>query len=498
MPPLDLAIRGGTIVTATEVRRADIAVADGKVVAIGEVGDAVEEHDASGLLVLPGVVDPHTHLEAQFRAGGPSTADDFLSGTEAAACGGVTTIIDYARQFPGASLADGIREWDSRAAPKSLIDYSFHIVVTDFSDASLAEVPALLADGFPSVKAFMMRISDADLLKLMSASAAAGGLVMAHAENAAVLDHQKEHLFAEGKKAANWYVASRPELGEAEATARAIDYADLTGATVCIVHLSCDAALQRARTAKARGSRPWIEVRPCYLLLDADRYAAEGVDPLTLSGCPPLRPAWNIEKLWAGLADGTIDLVGSDHCSWTLAEKSVGADDFSLIPHGIPALETQLPTLWSVGVGGNRIFQPSRYAPGDLYRVTAARLAAGEERPSLLRDVHSYTNSLVSARRLVDAMATTPARLHGLYPRKGTIALGSDADLVLFDPERRETISQSRLHSRAGYEPCEGMEVAGWPVATFSRGELIAKDGQAIGKPGRGRLLKRQPPPSRK
>jgi len=474
MPPLDLAIRGGTIVTATETRRADIAVTDGKIVAIGEVGDAAVEHDATGLLVLPGVVDPHTHLEAQFRAGGPTTADDFISGTEAAACGGVTTIIDYARQFPGASLSDGIREWDSRAAPQSLIDYSFHIVVTDFSDASLAEVPALLADGFPSVKAFMMRVSDAELLKLMAASAEAGGLVMAHAENTAVLDHQKERLFAEGKKSAAWYVASRPELGEAEATARAIDYADLTGATVCVVHLSCDAALQRARAAKERGSRPWIEVRPCYLLLDADRYTAEGVDPLTLSGCPPLRPAWNIEKLWEGLADGTIDLVGSDHCSWRLAEKSVGAEDFSLIPHGIPALETQLPTLWSKGVN-------EAHGGG----VTA----------NLLLEYPSNRFGHVSANRLVEAMSTAPAKLHGLYPRKGTIEVGSDADLVLFDPERRATVSQSRLHSRAGYEPCEGMEVIGWPVATFSRGELIAKDGEVVGRPGRGQLLKRQPPP---
>jgi dihydropyrimidinase len=461
MPPLDLAIHGGTIVTATETRRADIGIADGKIVAIGEVGGALVEEDATGLLVLPGVVDPHTHLEAQFRQDGPYTADDFYSGTAAAACGGVTTIIDYARQFPGATLADGIREWTARAADKALIDYSFHIVVTDFSDKTLAEIPALLADGFPSVKAFMMRISDGDLLKLMAASAAAGGLVMAHAENAAVLDHQKDRLFTEGRRSARWYVDSRPEIGEADATARAIAYADLTGATVCIVHISCDAALQRVREAKARGSKPWIEVRPCYLLLDADRYTADGVDPLTLSGCPPLRPAWNLDKLWAGLADGAIDLVGSDHCAWRLEEKSVGAEDFSLIPHGIPALETQLPTLWSVGVDGNRLNLD------------------GETR----------------ANRLVEAMSTAPAKLHGLYPRKGTIAIGSDADLVLFDDNRRETIAQSRLHSRAGYEPCEGMEVVGWPVATFSRGELIARNGEIVARPGRGQLLKRRPPP---
>jgi dihydropyrimidinase len=191
------------------------------------------------------------------------------------------------------------------------------------------------------------------------------------------------------------------------------------------------------------------------LLLDADRYTAPGIDPLTLSGCPPLRPSTDIERLWAGLADGSIDVVGSDHCAWSIQEKSVGADDFSQIPHGIPALETQLPALWSVGVGGGKL----------------------------------------SAQRLVEAMSTGPARLHGLYPRKGTIAVGSDADIVLLDPNRRETIAEAKMHSRTGYEPCEGMEVTGWPVATFSRGELIAKDGQVLGKPGRGQLLKRQPPP---
>ena len=455
MATLGLAIRGGTIITATETRRADVGVADGKVVEVGAVGDARVEEDARGLYVLPGVVDPHTHLDAQFRPDGPHTADDFRSGTVAAACGGVTTIIDYARQSPGQTLAEGIAAWDERAAGKALIDYSFHVIVTDFSDRTLAEVPALLADGFPTVKAFMMRLTDDQLLRLMQASADAGGLVMAHAENAHVLERRKQELFAAGKRSARWYVESRPELGEAEATSRAIDYADLTGATVCVVHLSCDAALERVRSAKARGSRPWAEVRPCYLLLDAEAYTAPGAEPLEYSGCPPLRPAWNIQRLWAGLADGTLDVVGSDHCAWTLDEKRVGADDFSLIPHGIPALETQLPTLWSAGVGGGQ----------------------------------------VTPNRLIDAMCTTPARLHGLYPRKGTIAVGSDADLVLFDPNRVETVTQARLHSRAGYEPCEGMQSTGWPIATYSRGELVARNGAPVGRPGRGLLLRREPPP---
>lgn len=452
---LDLSIRGGTIVTASESRRADIGIAGGRVVELGRVGRAREGVDATDLLVLPGLVDAHTHLDADFVPGGPRTADDFASGTVAAARGGVTTVIDYARQHPGWSLAEAVDQWQARAAGKALIDYGFHLIVTDFSDQSLAEVPALLADGFPSVKAFMMRIGDGDLLRLMRASAKAGGLMMAHAENAAVLEHRKQELFAAGKRSARWYVDSRPELGEAEATSRAIDYADLTGATVCVVHLSCDAALERVRAAKARGSRPWAEVRPCYLLLDADRYAAPGAEPLEYSGCPPLRPARDVDRLWAGLVDRTLDTIGSDHCAWTLDQKSVGRDDFSLIPHGIPALETQLPALWTAGVNGGTL----------------------------------------SPNRLVEAMAEAPARLHGLYPRKGTIAVGSDADLVLFDPGREETITQARLHSRAGYEPCEGMPCRGWPVMTLSRGEIVARDGEPVAPLGRGRLLRREPPP---
>jgi len=455
MPELDLAVRGGTVVTASETRLADVGIAGGRISALGEVGEARAELDASGLFVLPGVVDAHTHLDAQALPGAPRTADDFESGTIAAACGGVTTVVDYARQHPGRSLAEAAQDWCARAEGKAVIDYGFHLVATDFSDASLADVPSVVADGFPSFKAFMMRLSDAELLRLMSAVAAAGGLVMAHAENAWVLEHRKQELFAQGRRSARWYVDSRPEIGEAEATSRAFDYADLIGAKVCVVHLSCDAALERVRAAKARSAQAWAEVRPCYLLLDSERYTAPGAEPLMFSGCPPLRAAWNLDRLWAGLADGTLDVIGSDHCAWTLEQKSVGAEDFSLIPHGIPALETELVSLWTAGVGGGKL----------------------------------------SANRLVEAMATAPARLHGLYPRKGTIAVGSDADLVLFDPNRDETITQSRLHSRTGYEPCEGMRCVGWPVLTLSRGDVIARDGEYVGKPGRGQLLRRERPP---
>ncbi|MFN8523289.1 MAG: dihydropyrimidinase [Chloroflexota bacterium] len=447
----DLVIRGGALVSASRTWRADLAVAGGTIVEIGAAGPGRREIDASGLLVLPGLVDPHTHIEAQFRPDGPFTADDWLSGSTAAAFGGVTTVIDYARQFPGQTLAEALEAWHVRAAERSVIDYSPHLIVTDFSEATLGEITGLRERGFPSVKVFMMRVSDDQLLRLVRAAAEAGSLLMVHAENGHVLDARREELFAFGRRSARWYGESRPEVGEAEATSRAIDYAALYDARICIVHVSCAAALDRVREGKRRGARVSAEVRPCYLLMDDSIYGRPEINPLEHSGCPPYRPRWNLAELWRGLAEGVLDVVGSDHCSWALREKSVGAEDFSLIPHGIPALETQLPALWTRGV------------------------ATGQ----------------VTANRLVEAMSTGPARLHGLYPRKGALQVGSDADLVLFDPSKRVTIRNEAMHSRTGYEPCEGMVCTGWPVTTIARGEVIVENGELRATPGRGALLTR-------
>ncbi|HET6316117.1 MAG TPA: dihydropyrimidinase [Chloroflexota bacterium] len=451
---LDLAVRGGTVVTADAVTQADVGIAGEQVVEFGAVGEARQDIKASGLFVLPGVVDVHTHIGGSTRQHPHGTADDFLSGTIAAACGGVTTVIDYARQLEGQTPLQAVLDWQQRALDKAIIDYSFHLIVADFGASLNQGVRELVEAGFPSVKAFMMLRWEQELLRLMTAARDAGALVMVHAESGAVLEHQQQVLFAAGKRGAEWYVDSRPEIGEAEATSRAIDYGDLTGADVCIVHLSCELALERVRAAKARGSHVRAEVRPCYLLLDRSCYARSDRDPLEFTGCPPLRSAENIAPLWQGLADGSLDVVASDHATWTLDQKRLGADDFSQIPQGIPALETELGSLWTVGVIGNKL----------------------------------------SASRLVEAMATTPAKLHGLYPRKGTIAVGSDADIVLLDPNKRGTISQQRLHSRAGYEPCEGMPYQAWPVLTISRGEVIARDGEYVGTPVRGKLLRRAAP----
>lgn len=445
---LDLAIRGGTVVTADGEARADVGISGEHIVELGSVGDAREDIDASGLNVLPGVVDVHTHIGGSTRQHPRGTADDFLSGTIAAACGGVTTVIDYARQYPGQTPLQAIEDWQARAAGKAVVDYSFHLIVSEFTDDDLR---AVVAAGFPTFKVFLMSVTEDHTLRLMRAAREVGAVVMVHCESAAVLEYQKQLLFAAGKQAAQWYVDSRPEIGEAEATSRAIDFAELTGAQVCVVHLSCEAALQRVRAAKLRGSTIRAEVRPCYLLLDRTCYEQPGRDPLEFTGCPPLRPKENLEPLWQGLADGTLDVVASDHATWTLEQKRMGADDFSQIPQGIPALETELGSLWTAGVVSGK----------------------------------------VNASRLVDAMSTTPARLHGLYPRKGTIAVGSDADIVLLDPRKSGTISQQWLHSRAGYEPCEGMAYKGWPTLTIARGEVIARDGEYVGSDGRGQVLRR-------
>lgn len=449
---LDLAIRGGTVVTATQTFRADVGVAGEKVVALGEVGPAHQKLAADGLLVLPGCVDAHTHLDFQPLPDGPRGADDFYDGTVAAAFGGVTTVIDYARAYPHQSPLEGMLAWDQRARGNAVVDYAFHVLCSRYTPDMVERLPEAVAAGFPTIKVFMTRTTEAEFLAVLEKAAELGALVMVHAESGPLIEHRHQQLRAAGTMGADHYVESRPELAEAEAVSRAIDYAEQTGARICLVHLSCRASVERVRQARARGRPVWAEVRPCYLLLSDEVYARPGVDPLMHSGCPPYRPAENIPHLWQALADGTLDLVASDHAPWKLEQKEAGRRDLSQIPHGIPALETELATLYTDGVAGGRI----------------------------------------SMSRLVEALSTAPARLHGLYPAKGTVAVGSDADLVLFAPDRPGRVELARMHSRTGYEPTDGMALAGGPVATIGRGEVICRDGELLARPGRGRLLRRR------
>jgi dihydropyrimidinase len=449
----ELVLRAGTVVTASDSVQADIAIRDGRIVAIGaELPAGEQEIDVRGLQVLPGGVDVHTHLDAP--VGDVTAVDDFESGTAAAACGGITTICDYAWQQPGQTIAEGIETWKGKANGKAHVDYGFHVILSEATPERLAEIPAIVAAGYPSFKVFMIRefgIGDDGILRVLAAANAAGAIVNVHAENGAMLAFRAEEMLAAGRRDPRFYAESRPVLAEAEATRRALDYAALTGAEVYIVHLSCAEALAAVRAARAMGQRVWAETRPIYLALTEERYAVGGVEAAKFVGAPPLRSATDQAALWAGLRNGDIQVIGSDNTSWTTEQKAAGQDDFTRVPYGVPGLETEMQVVYSEGVSKGRI----------------------------------------SVNTFAAVFATNPARIFGLYPRKGTIAVGSDADLVVFDPRRTKTIDARRLHSRAGYDPFEGHQVTGVPTLTISRGEVIARDGELLSRAGRGLHLTR-------
>jgi dihydropyrimidinase len=450
----ELVVRGGTVVTATDSLRVDVGVDGGTISALApSLPPGRREIDATGLLVLPGGVDVHTHLDVD--VGGVRTADDFESGTAAAACGGVTTICDYAWQARGQTLTAAIEAWKARAAGRAHVDYGFHVIVSDASDGTLAEIPRLVDLGYPSLKVFMInefRVPDEALLRLFQAARKVGVVVNVHAENGDMLDHCTRTLLAAGRRDPRYYAQSRPAAAEAEATRRAIEYAALVDAEIYIVHLSCADALEAVSGARRRGLRVWAETRPIYLALTEDRYAVGGTEAAKVVGAPPLRAARDQSALWEGLRSGDIQAIGSDNTSWTVAQKAEGAEDFTRVPYGVPGLETEMRVIYSEGVSAGRI----------------------------------------ALQTFVAAFSTNPARIFGLYPRKGTIAVGSDADMVLFDPAQTAVVDEGRLHSRAGYDPFHGFHLRGLPVLTVSRGEVIARDGQLASQAGRGRHLLRQ------
>jgi dihydropyrimidinase len=424
----ELVVRGGTVVTATASFLADIGIDAGSITALSpSLPLGRREIDATGLLVLPGGVDVHTHLDAE--VGGIRAVDDCESGTAAAACGGVTTICDYAWQARGQTLTAAVEAWKTKAKGRAHVDYGFHVIVGDASDETLAEIPRLVDIGYPSLKVFMINefgLGDEALLRIFDAARKVGVIVNVHAENGDMLDHCTRTMLAAGRRDPRYYAESRPALAEAEATRRAIDYAALVNAEIYIVHLSCADALEAVSRARRRGQRVWAETRPIYLALTEERYAVGGAE--------------------------AAKFVGSDNTSWTVEQKAAGARDFTRVPYGVPGLETEMPVIYSEGVSRGRL----------------------------------------SLETFVSAFSTNPARIFGLYPRKGTIAVGSDADLVLFDPAREGVVDERRLHSRAGYDPFNGFALRGLPTMTLSRGEVIARDGRLLSEAGRGHHLLRQ------
>ncbi|HTS34156.1 MAG TPA: dihydropyrimidinase [Candidatus Solibacter sp.] len=455
----DTVIRNGTVVTATDTYASDIGISGGRITAIAQglpIEGASKLIDASGMLVMPGGIDVHTHLDMPF--GGTTSADDFESGTIAAAYGGTTTLIDFAIQQKGQGLRQAFDTWMKKADRKAAIDYAFHCIITDLGDAQFEEMGALIRDGVSSFKLFMaypgvLMVDDATIFRAMSQAAKFGGLICMHAENGGAIDVIVQQALAEGKRAPKYHALTRPTTAEAEATSRAIALAEMAGAPVYIVHLSCNDALEKVREARDRGLPAYAETCPQYLYLSLENMEAPGFEGAKYVFTPPLREKWHQEKLWQGLARDTLQVVSTDHCPFCFKEqKEMGKDDFTKIPNGGPGVEHRMSLIYSGGVAGGRF----------------------------------------SVNRFVELVSTTPAKLFGLYPRKGTIAVGSDADLVVFDPKRKHTISTKTHHMRVDYSMFEGIEVTGMADVVLSKGNVVVEGDKFVGRAGAGEFLRRQ------
>jgi len=451
-------VKGGCVVTATDSYVADVAIANGKVAALGAdlpTQNAGQVLNASGKLVLPGGIDVHTHLDMPF--GGTTSADDFETGTRAAAFGGTTTLVDFAIQYKGQPLRQAFDTWMGKASGKAVCDYAFHCIMTDISGGQLAEMNDLVHEGVTSFKLFMaypgvFMLDDGSIFKALQMTSENGGLVCMHAENGSAIDVIVQQALAEGKKAPKYHALTRPTTAEAEATARAIALAEMAGAPIYIVHLSCNDALEKVREARDRGLPVYAETCPQYLYLSLENFDAPGFEGAKYVFTPPLREKWHQERLWNGLKRDHLQVVSTDHCPFCFKEqKELGRDDFTKIPNGGPGVEHRLSLIYSGGVAGGRF----------------------------------------SVNRFVELVSTTPAKLFGLYPRKGTIAVGSDADLVIFDPKRKHTISAKTHHMRVDYSMFEGIEVTGMPDVVLSRGRVVVEGDKFLGRAGQGEFLRR-------
>ena len=453
----DTIIRGGTVVTASESYLADVAVNAGRVVAIGSsLGDATRVIDATGRLVVPGAIDVHTHFEHFVSYVGAENADDYESGTRAAAAGGITTILNFAFQHRGELLAPSL-EHELSIAKDSHVDYGLHLCVTDLSvDGILDEVGALADRGFPSLKIFTSvgnyQLSDGEILRLLQYAWERGIMVNVHAEDHALISHLSQQHLARGETGVRYLPRARPPLAEALATWKVGTYARAIGAPVYFVHLSSREALDAVRELRARGGEVYVETRPVYLYLDDSKYELPDREGNKYVCLPPLRSKENQQALWEGLRNGEIQTYATDHAPWQSTQKTDPSKPFPNIPAGVSNVQTTIGMLFAEGV----------------------------------------TKGRISANQFVAVTATNPAKLFGMWPEKGTIAVGADADIVLIDPQRKMTITHAEMHSKADYDPYEGYEGVGWPVLTMSRGEVIAVDGTVTSSAGRGRLLARR------
>jgi dihydropyrimidinase len=457
----DLIVRNARVATAADTFDADLGIAGGKIVAIAQrlpADCADREIDAAGRWVTPGGVDAHCHLD-QPMVEPMRMADDFETGSRSAACGGTTTVIPFAAQVKGRSLREAVDDYHRRAEGKASIDYAFHLIVSDPTpDVIARELPALVGEGYTSFKIYMtyddLKLDDGEILTCLEAARGLGAMTMIHAENADAIAYLTKRLTEQGKTAPRFHGMSRPMPVEREATHRAITLSELVDVPILVVHVSGAEAVEQIRWARGRGLNIFAETCPQYLFLTQEHLGLDGFHGAKCVCSPPPRDARNQQVIWDGLADGLFTIVSSDHAPFRYDDpqgKKLGGEEpsFEYIPNGIPGIETRLPLLFSEGVLGGRL----------------------------------------TIQQFVALTSTNPAKLYGLYPRKGTIAIGADADLVIWDTSKRQPIRNEMLHHDVDYTPYEGIEVGAWPATTVCRGQVVWDGVSFTGRAGDGQFL---------
>lgn len=451
----DLVIHGGTLVTTSDTFKTDIGILDGKIVVLGEDLQGKQAIDATDKWILPGGVDPHVHLE--MPVGSTRSSDDWLTGTIAAACGGTTTVIDFAEPAPGETLEHALTARKELAESKAVIDFALHMTITNDDPATLHQIPRMLELGCTSFKTYLtyegFRLSDPAFLQVLAAVRDAGGIILVHAENDAIIQHLHERFRQEHKTAPIYHAFSHPALAEVESIQRAIAMAGSVNARLYIVHTSTAGGAQAIRIARQQGISIFGETCPQYLLLTARELERPDFEGAKFVCSPPLRSQEDNHALWISLSEDTLQTIGTDHCPFFFhGQKELGRKDYEKIPGGLPGIEGRMALIYSCGVW-----------PGKI-----------------------------SLNRWIQVCCTNPAKIFGLYPQKGSLLPGADADIVVFDPNKRVKITQTLFHEQVDYTPYEGFELIGYPVMTLSHGRIIAENGIFLGKRGEGRYIARK------
>ena len=461
MKHFDTVIRGGTVVTAADSTDCDVGIIDGRVAALGlGFGDADRVIDATGKLVLPGGIEGHCHIEQKSSVGGVMSADDFFTGTRSAVFGGTTTTLSFAQQIPGESLRKTVQDYHECARPKAVIDYGFHLIISDPTEQVLGQdLPALVADGMPSFKVYMtydsLKLDDRQMLEVLSTARRCGAMMMIHAENHDMIKWLTDRLLSGGYVAPKFHAISHADIAEGEATHRAIRLSQLMDVPILLVHVSAEDAMEEIRRAQTSGLKIYGETCPQYLFLTRSDLDREGAEGAKFCCSPPPRDKANHEVIWRGIANGTFQIFSSDHAPYRFdhtGKLAAGPNPtFPQVANGVPGIELRLPLLFSEGVGKGRI------------------------------DIH----------RFVALTATNVAKIYGLHPRKGTIAVGSDADIAIWDPDKERTVTWDLLHDNVGYTPYEGQTIKGWPVMVLSRGNVVVEEGDLKVDRGSGQFVSR-------